>query len=243
MINFLNYFENYNIFSFPLSGIWGLKKNFALLELLERLEQLKEIKTVAEFIDDTFLKCDEDDLHQADVFCTVCLTNLCNYCAKETHKSKTLLLHKKIPISEKPRINPPCSLHHAHILEFACLEESCRENPLMCYICKDYGIHKGHKHVLIEAEAENIRKSIQNALQHVKAFSGEVTVFARKLAEISEKIEGTVFSSNFSFMFDVLNLHNVVGISSSSNVTSNYLHIMLVNYFLLSFFKLYLNTI
>ncbi|XP_065657634.1 E3 ubiquitin-protein ligase TRIM23 [Hydra vulgaris] len=175
------------------AGIWGLKKNFALLELLERLEQLKESKALTEFVDEACVtKCDEDDRHQADLFCTVCLTNLCNFCAKETHKSRTLLLHKKIPISEKPRINPPCSLHCAHILEFACLEESCRESPLMCYICKDYGIHKGHKHVLIEDEAENIRKSIQNALQHVKTFSAEVTAFSRKLAEISEKIEGGV---------------------------------------------------
>ena len=60
----------------------------------------------------------------------------------------------------------------------------------MCYICKDYGKHKTHKHVLIESEADNIRKSIVNAVQHTQTFSGEVGEFAKKLADITEKIEG-----------------------------------------------------
>ena len=37
------------------------------------------------------------------------------------------------------------------------MEESCQRDglsPLMCFICKDYGRHAKHKHVLLEAEAE-----------------------------------------------------------------------------------------
>ena len=60
----------------------------------------------------------------------------------------------------------------------------------MCYICKDYANHIGHKHVLIQSEAENIRQSIGNAVQHVRAFASEVKEFTKKLAEISDKIEG-----------------------------------------------------
>lgn len=174
------------------SGIWGLKKNFALLELLERIE-CSETTASPELMkeeDNNITKCDEDESHIASLFCTVCMTNLCESCTKETHKSKTLAQHCLVPLSEKPKINPPCRLHHSHVLEFACLEESCRENPLMCYICKDYGNHKGHKHVLIELEADTIRNSISNAVQHVKAFSGEVSEFVKKLARTTEAIEG-----------------------------------------------------
>ena len=32
-----------------------------------------------------------------------------------------------------------------HFIEFACVEDECRSNPLMCYICKDYGRHVQHK--------------------------------------------------------------------------------------------------
>ena len=32
-----------------------------------------------------------------------------------------------------------------HMVEFTCLEEECRSNPFMCYICKDYGRHVKHK--------------------------------------------------------------------------------------------------
>ncbi|XP_057298979.1 E3 ubiquitin-protein ligase TRIM23-like [Hydractinia symbiolongicarpus] len=181
------------------SGIWGLKKNFALLELLERISQNKEESGFSELTVDeqtTFTKCDEDNQHKATLYCTVCLTNLCEKCAKESHTAKTLSLHKHVSLSEKPKINPPCSQHPSHVLEFACLEETCRENPLMCYICKDYGKHKGHKHVLIGSEADNIRNSITNAVQHVKTFSGEVSEFGRKLAEMTEKIEGVSVAEN-----------------------------------------------
>ena len=138
----------------------------------------------------SYVKCDKDESHHAEVYCTTCFTNFCQQCASKTHKSKTLSKHKQIPISEWPKVNRPCLLHPSHVLEFACLEDMCREQPLMCYICTDYGKHKGHKHVLIENEAENIRKSIINAVQHVNVFSGEVTEFGRKLIEITEKIEG-----------------------------------------------------
>lgn len=177
-----------------LTGIWGLKKNFALIELLEKLN-LNVCKSTLKDVSSSsspqhVVQCDEDDRHPADVYCTVCHTSLCQSCANHTHSSKTLSKHRKIPISERPKVNPACVLHPSHVLEFVCLEDTCRETPLMCYICKDYGGHKGHKHVLIQAEAESIRKSILNAVKHVKTFSGEVNEFAKKLAEITGKIEG-----------------------------------------------------
>lgn len=184
------------IIDYILLGIWGLKKNFALLELLEKLEQEKQDEATDKLHSNdksTFVKCDEDETHQAELYCTVCLTNLCKTCAKEIHLSKTLSLHKHVPLSEKPKLNPPCILHPSHALEFSCLEDICREDPLMCYICKDYGKHKSHKHVLIQSEADNIRKSIINAVQHTETFSSEVAEFVRKLAEITEKIEGILF--------------------------------------------------
>ncbi|XP_066916364.1 E3 ubiquitin-protein ligase TRIM23-like [Clytia hemisphaerica] len=177
------------------SGVWGLKKNFALLELLEQIECSKTILPNDESNKEdisNLTKCDEDESHVAQLFCTTCLTNLCRTCAEMIHKSKTLSQHSIVPISEKTKINPPCQLHRSHVLEFACLEESCRDNPLMCYTCKDYGAHKGHKHVLIELEADTIRKSISNAVLHVKTFSGEVSEFVKKLVRITESIEGGI---------------------------------------------------
>ena len=176
------------------------------MELLERLDQNKETSSFPEFtIDDKnqFVRCEEDESHEALIYCTVCLTNLCKKCAKSTHLSKTLSTHKHVSLSEKPKINPQCQLHPSHVLEFACLEDLCRDNPLMCYICKDYGMHKGHKHVLIESEAETIRKSIMNAVQHVQTFSNEVAEFGRKLAEITEKIEGKDMVFTYRFHFPV----------------------------------------
>lgn len=89
--------------------------------------------------------CDENELHIAVLYCTVCDTHLCIECSETTHSTRTLARHKRVPISEKPRENPKCVYHPMHLVEFACLEDECKCSPLMCYICKDYGRHMKHK--------------------------------------------------------------------------------------------------
>ncbi|XP_048755798.1 E3 ubiquitin-protein ligase TRIM23-like [Ostrea edulis] len=182
------------------SGVWGLKKNFALLELLEKLQYpvtSHNNKTI--FSEESLAKerqfgipCDENELHTAIVFCIVCCTHLCVECSEQTHSTRTLTKHKRVPISEKPRENPKCSFHPLHLVEFACLEEECKNSPLMCYICKDYGRHVKHRHTLLETEAENVRRSITSAVVHVRSFGEEVAESARKLGQTIQQVEGGV---------------------------------------------------
>lgn len=91
--------------------------------------------------------CDENANHIAVLYCTVCCTNLCSYCSEQTHNTRTLTKHPRVPLSEKPQERPRCSVHQSHFAEFICLEESCSQpTPLfMCFVCKDYGTHKNHK--------------------------------------------------------------------------------------------------
>lgn len=91
------------------------------------------------------IPCDENETHTAVVYCLTCETHLCLECSDTIHNTRTLIKHKRVPISEKPRENPKCIYHPMHFVEFACLEEECKSNPLMCYICKDYGRHVKHK--------------------------------------------------------------------------------------------------
>lgn len=77
-----------------------------------------------------------------------------------------------------------------HLVEFACLEEECKNSPLMCYICKDYGRHVKHRHTLLETEAENVRRSITSAVLHIRSFGEEVAESARKLGQTIQQIEG-----------------------------------------------------
>ncbi|CAL1536132.1 unnamed protein product [Lymnaea stagnalis] len=180
------------------SGVWGLKKNFALLELLEKLQYppLSPSRSLPDQIlareQSLSISCDENELHTAVLFCTVCSTHLCVECSEITHSTRTLARHKRVPISEKPRENPKCVYHPMHLVEFACLEDECKLSPLMCYICKDYGRHTKHKHALLESEAENVRSSIRSAVQHIKSFAEEVTDSARKLSVVIQQIEGGV---------------------------------------------------
>ncbi|XP_078575617.1 E3 ubiquitin-protein ligase TRIM23-like isoform X1 [Branchiostoma floridae x Branchiostoma japonicum] len=178
------------------SGVWGLKKNFALLELLERLQFGREspgallCDVSMDTEKETTIRCDENEDHLATIYCTVCSTNLCAECAQSTHNTRTLAKHKLVPLHEKPREKPMCPLHQTHAIEFVCLEESCLCNPLMCYVCKDYGKHQGHKHTLIENDAEQVRISIIDTLQHVKGFLDGVSDSARRLGNAIQQMEG-----------------------------------------------------
>ena len=172
------------------SGVWGLKKNFALLELLERLK-VTHAPLVSNFEEDeNKVNCDENEEHLASVYCTVCGTHLCSSCSEITHATKTLNKHKRVPLSEKPSEKAVCSEHHARIIEFACAEGGCQNNPLMCVLCKDYGKHKGHKHHLVITEAENVRSSISNAIQHIKLVSEDIAKATQKIETVIQKIEG-----------------------------------------------------
>ncbi|XP_076048653.1 E3 ubiquitin-protein ligase TRIM23-like isoform X2 [Oratosquilla oratoria] len=176
------------------SGVWGLKKNFALLELLERLSLSRSDTILSPEVlgkqKQLGVSCDEDEDHLAVLYCTVCASHLCLECSEKTHSTKTLHKHKRIPLSDKPREKLRCSDHSSHPVEFVCLEEECHSTPLMCFICKDYK-HTKHKHVLLEQEAERIRSTISAACQHIKRAAQELTESAHKLESVARQVEGT----------------------------------------------------
>merc|ERR1719445_346148 len=134
--------------------------------------------------------CDEDEEHVAVVYCTVCGSHLCEQCSQLTHNTRTLAKHKRIPLSEKPREKPQCPYHTSHVMEFTCLEPDCNATPLMCYICKDYGRHKGHKHNLLELEAEQVRGRMATAVQKMKKFMEEMGDTTRKMEQVLYEIRG-----------------------------------------------------
>ncbi|XP_021098664.1 E3 ubiquitin-protein ligase TRIM23 isoform X2 [Heterocephalus glaber] len=177
------------------SGVWGLKKNFALLELLERLQnghigQYGAAEEAIGISGESIIRCDEDDAHVASVYCTVCATHLCSECSQVTHSTKTLAKHRRVPLADKPHEKTMCSQHQVHAIEFVCLEEGCQTCPLMCCVCKEYGKHQGHKHSVLEPEANQIRASILDMAHCIRTFTEEISDYSRKLVGIVQHIEG-----------------------------------------------------
>ncbi|XP_012271063.1 E3 ubiquitin-protein ligase TRIM23-like [Orussus abietinus] len=172
------------------TGVYSLKKNFALIELLEKLEQSNGEKSLIlerEKLQST--RCDEDESHVAVLYCMVCATHLCEECDVITHSTRTLTKHRRVPISEKPREKPKCPIHATHIADFTCTQEGCH-NALMCYLCKDYGRHNTHKPALVEIEAENIRQSIITALQKMTQFMENMRDTAHRIETVIQELEG-----------------------------------------------------
>ncbi|CAA87044.3 E3 ubiquitin-protein ligase arc-1 [Caenorhabditis elegans] len=158
----------------PGGDLQNLKKNFALLELLEKiadggglLEKSGEVVKFDRYSKERLLnlECDEDSEHVAVIYCTVCDSNLCERCSESTHSTNVLSKHRRIPLTEKPPPLVHCRLHSSYVVEFVCKELSCdTESPLMCMMCRDYGRHKGHSHVLIEKEVEDLREKVREHL-------------------------------------------------------------------------------
>uniref|UniRef100_A0A8R1DNG1 Uncharacterized protein n=1 Tax=Caenorhabditis japonica TaxID=281687 RepID=A0A8R1DNG1_CAEJA len=107
-------------------------------------------------------------------------------CSETTHSTNVLSKHRRIPLTEKPPPLVHCRLHSSYVVEFVCKEESCdNESPLMCLMCRDYGRHKGHNHVLIEKEVEDLREKVR---EHLTELSRQSEVVDEALGSINQAI-------------------------------------------------------
>ncbi|RCN43456.1 hypothetical protein ANCCAN_10582 [Ancylostoma caninum] len=175
-----------------------LKKNFALLELIEKIQQSRSGgEAIDRYARDRLLgiDCDEDPCHTAVLFCTVCESHLCERCADSSHDTNVLSKHRRIPLSQKPASTGNCRIHNSYPIEFVCKEEACsNKNGLMCTFCRDYGLHKGHAHVLIERETDELRERLQESISEVAKTLAKVEALKRRLqraaAELSSRERG-----------------------------------------------------
>ncbi|CAG0881196.1 unnamed protein product [Darwinula stevensoni] len=177
-------------------GVWELKKNFALLELLEKLQiadngdlnspDLQILNKEKELR----ICCDENEEHLAVLYCVVCGSHLCVECSERTHATKTLCRHRRVPLSQKPKERPRCEFHSQHVAEFICLEDGCQGNPLMCFICRDYGRHAKHRHGLLETEVEAFRDTVMSTILSFRKFTEDASEILRKLESVVCQIEG-----------------------------------------------------
>ncbi|WKX94646.1 hypothetical protein Q1695_011708 [Nippostrongylus brasiliensis] len=178
--------------STPIVGgeVRNLKKNFALLELIERIQQSSP-GGIDRYARDRLLgiDCDEDPCHTAVLFCTVCESHLCEKCSNSSHDTNVLSKHRRIPLSEKPASTANCRTHSSYPVEFVCKEESCvEENKLMCVFCRDYGLHKGHAHVLIERETDELREKLQESISELTRTLSKIDSWKRRLQKTATEL-------------------------------------------------------
>ncbi|KIH60769.1 b-box zinc finger [Ancylostoma duodenale] len=153
-----------------------LKKNFALLELIEKIQQSRSgEEAIDRYARDRLLgiDCDEDPCHTAVLFCTVCESHLCERCADSSHDTNVLSKHRRIPLSQKPASTGNCRIHNSYPIEFVC---------------------KGHAHVLIERETDELRERLQESISEVAKTLAKVEALKRRLqkaaAELSSRERG-----------------------------------------------------
>ncbi|KAK6012731.1 hypothetical protein OSTOST_22093, partial [Ostertagia ostertagi] len=69
-------------------------------------------------------------------------------------------------------------------------EESCsKESNLMCVFCRDYGVHKGHAHVLIERETDELREKLQESISELSKSLSKIDSWRRRMQTYSISVK------------------------------------------------------
>lgn len=112
-----------------------LRKNFALLDVLPRLFPPISPPEIC-------VECGEVD---AVLFCAPCGA-LCQACSTQIHRPKVLSSHISVivPISAKATASIVLCADHGEKALLYCPSDS----SAICFLCRDYGKHKGHADVL-----------------------------------------------------------------------------------------------
>ncbi|MGH0162248.1 UNVERIFIED_CONTAM: hypothetical protein FKN15_047683 [Acipenser sinensis] len=169
------------------SGVWGLKKNFALLELLERLQngasnQSGTSEDTLGGSGERIIRCDEDENHIASMYCTVCATHLCRDCSQLTHSTRTLAKHRRVPLADKPHEKTLCLQHQVHAIEFVCPD-------YLAHATVVFVIDSSHRDRLMESHSELAKllteKELRDALLLIFANKQDVAG-ALSVEEITE---------------------------------------------------------
>jgi hypothetical protein len=66
-------------------------------------------------------------------------------------------------------VKASCKHHSSYPNDMVCMEDSCKEDSLICMFCAHFGNHKGHKYDLIEKVAAETRIRLRNKLKEAQA--------------------------------------------------------------------------
>ena len=143
------------------------------------------------------------------VYCTDCNAAYCSSCENITHKLKNRALHQRAPFHPSlVRREDKCSKHSTQTLDFFCLV--CRKT--VCLFCKDYGEHKTHTTLPLEAVAQEKRASLRSqiaaltsSLETAEALMETVTERLSQLTSSSFPNESAVSTRTTQQIDDVFN--------------------------------------
>ena len=132
------------------SGVVGLKKNFALLEVLKALANPEPSRA-------TQSKCPECD-SSSQTFCAQCpgTPALCFSCFSALHTTPKRKTHILSQLTERQAL---ICLEHNEECKLYCLTD----NVLVCLICAQFGVHKGHSIDPIATAAKILRSRVREA--------------------------------------------------------------------------------
>ncbi|KAI5620111.1 E3 ubiquitin-protein ligase TRIM23 isoform X1, partial [Silurus asotus] len=177
------------------SGVWGLKKNFALLELLERLQngasnQSGMSEEALREMGECIIRCDDDDDDDVDEEC--CVLQCIIRCDDDGDDEECCVLQCIIRCDDDDDDDEECCVLQCIIIR--CddddnddVDEECC--VLQCII-RRVGRRVGSRHAVLESEANQIRASILDMAHCIRTFTEEVSEYSRKLVGIVQQIEG-----------------------------------------------------
>ncbi|KAH3765053.1 hypothetical protein Pelo_3098 [Pelomyxa schiedti] len=112
---------------------------------------------------------------KAVVWCEKDEVALCEECNSALHSSRVTKLHVRVAIEKRPPSSattlwrePKCKLHPGKDLDIWCTQD----RRLCCYLCKDFGSHKGHSVLFRDDACLAVKQELLDASCVNKTLSG-----------------------------------------------------------------------
>ena len=104
---------------------------------------------------------EEEGAPDATLWCAKCDSFLCDECAGIIHS--ILPSHATVSANARPPPDVMCRHHTNQVVSLLCCEESCADDPLICFVCDSkHGSHEGHATETLEVGQERRKDEIRS---------------------------------------------------------------------------------
>ena len=174
------------------SGVHGLLKNFALLDIVNETAPKQHAENTGHVGSHECEACDEK--HPANFCCLDCKENMCKTAAQFHKSSKTRRDHRVVSLEElkaNPQLASVSVLCPEHNDQFRFFDKDCRR-----VICRDcYALnHSGHNCVTVAEAASEYRQEMEalvtkasSQVEKIKAAEGQVMRASVSMKEACEE--------------------------------------------------------
>jgi hypothetical protein len=123
-------------------------------------------------------RCDGCEQNAPNVFCSICNAHYCSNCDKNAHQTKNTRQHDRVALASGSS-SRLCQVHVGTKAELFCFD--CKNT--VCILCRDYGLHKGHRIDTFVNAAPVLREELRSRVSKAEGVIDESERLKAHLAD------------------------------------------------------------